>query len=85
MRRQGRRVVVGFVGLACLFSASCGGSADVVTETSTETSTNTITYGRVPDLTLVAMDGSRLIVVGTLDARCHPQVAALGASYTKEE
>jgi hypothetical protein len=27
----------------------------------------------VPNLTLVAMDGSRLIVVGTVDARCHPQ------------
>ncbi len=44
----------------------------------------------VPDLTLVALDGSRLIVVETVDARCHPkerepQVAAVGATSGQEE
>ena len=90
LRQVGRCVVVG---LACLCTVGCGGSPDSASlgaAVVTETSANTFTHGRVPDLTLVAMDGSRLIVVGTVDARCHPQsrepqVAAVGASYTKEE
>jgi hypothetical protein len=90
LRRVGRRVVVGVVGLACLFLGGCGGSAAVETAVVSGASTNTFTTGRVPDLTLVAMDGSRLVVVATLDARCHPQgwepqAAAVGATPSQEE
>jgi hypothetical protein len=69
------RVPIGVV-LACLCTWGCSGSPDsapLAVGVVTETSANTFTTGRIPDLTLVAMDGSRLVVVGTLDARCHPQ------------
>jgi hypothetical protein len=75
------RVVVGLVGLACLGTGGCGGSPDsaslvVVVLPQGGGVQHGVVWSNtvdVPDLTLVAIDGSRLVVVGTIDARCHPQ------------